>query len=291
MGIINKILSINFLNYLLKGAYRRLYQSSNCPCCHSPNGLVVDRKLFHSLIECSNCRILHRYPSESSSVMSDFYQDGYDEPGITTELPTDHILEKFLQNNFRESPKDFSYHIEILKTLGLKPGNKLLDFGANWGYATYQFKKAGFDTDAFELSKPRAAFGKKLDLNISTRYPEMDERYDMVYSCHVLEHVPNPLETIQKMLAMVKIGGMVVAHTPNGSGSFRIKNPKLFHLLWGRVHPVLLTDQFILKNFIEYPVYVSSNDRPGGIASWDKKINCLGPTDSDGFFFVISKTK
>jgi SAM-dependent methyltransferase len=222
--------------------------------------------------------------------MANFYQEGYDEPGITTELPTDHVLEGFLATNFKGSPKDFSYHIDIFKSLGLKPGNKLLDFGANWGYATYQFKKAGFDTDAFELSRPRAAFGKKLGVEISTKYPEMNGEYDMVYSCHVLEHVPNPLESIQKMLEMVKVGGLVVGHTPNGSPSFRKKNPKLFHRTWGRVHPVLLSDQFVSTNFGGHQVYVSSDDRPATVGKWDKKTRLIGSTDSNGFFFAIVKS-
>lgn len=291
MGSIKKLLNLDFVNYLLGGAYRRVNQSKVCPCCGSIKGLVVDRKLFHCLIECSKCRILHRYPAESASVMADFYQEGYEEPGITTELPTDKVLESFLANNFKGSPKDFSYHIEIFKSLGLKAGNKLLDFGANWGYATYQFKKAGFDTDAFELSRPRAAYGEKLGVHISTKYPEMKEQYDMVYSCHVLEHIPNPLKAIQNMLAMVKVGGMVVGHTPNGSLDFRNRIPKLFHRLWGRVHPVLLTDQFVSTNFSDLPVYISSDDRPETVGTWDKKEKLNGPTDSEGLFFAIVKQK
>ena len=289
MSYMKKIFNLDFIDYLLSGAYRRINQSSACPCCGSKKGKVIDRKLFHSLIECSNCHILHRYPSESALVMANFYQEGYDEPGITTELPTDQVLEGFLATNFKGSPKDFSYHIDIFKSLGLKPGDKLLDFGANWGYATYQFKKAGFDTDAFELSRPRAAFGKKLGVEISTKYPEMNGEYDMVYSCHVLEHVPNPLESIQKMLAMVKVGGFVVGHTPNGSLPFKNHIPKLFHRFWGRVHPVLLSDQFISTNFGNYPIYVSSDDKPSSVGRWDKKTKQVGNTNTEGFFFVIVK--
>lgn len=278
---------VDSVNYVFGGAYKRIYQTCVCPCCGAKAGAVVDGKRFHCIVQCFNCGILHRFPNETASEMADFYQDGYDESGITTELPTDQQLAKYLDSNFKNSPKDFSYHIEILKSLGLKQGDKLLDYGANWGYATYQFLKSGFVTDAFEMSRPRAAFGKKLGLEISTRFPDIPEKYEMVYSCHVLEHVPNPLESLQKMLALVKVGGMVVGHTPNGSEAFRKQNSKLFHRLWGRVHPVLLTGPFVSSNFGENPLFISSVDFPEIVGKWDRKSTSIGLLDGPGLFFAI----
>jgi 2-polyprenyl-3-methyl-5-hydroxy-6-metoxy-1,4-benzoquinol methylase len=248
----------------------------------------VDRKFFHALHQCLRCRILFRYPNESAAEMANFYQSNYAEPGLTTDLPNERELNHLLATNFAGSSKDFSYHIKILRSLGLKSGDRLLDFGANWGYATLQFRNAGFAVDGFELSRPRAEFGRKLGLEIATAPPEGQGIYDAVYSCHVLEHVPNPLETLKAQLRLVRPGGLVVAHTPNGSAACRAGRRKSFHSVWGRVHPVLLNEEFISRNFAEFPHYVSSDDQPEKVNQWDRCSSRIGPVDGGGFFFALA---
>ena len=273
--------------YLLSGLLLRRHQAVRCPCCRGVDSGVVDRKFFHALHQCASCGILFRYPNESAAEMASFYQANYAEPGLTTELPDDPALTHLLATNFAGSGKDFSYHVEILRSLGLKAGGPLLDFGANWGYATLQFQRAGFVVDGFEPSRPRAEFGRKLGLEIATVLPEGEAIYDAVYSCHVLEHVPNPLETLKAQLRMVRPGGLVVAHTPNGSAAWCAADRKSFHSTWGRVHPVLLNEEFISQNFAELPHYVSSDDRPETLAKWDRCSSQVGPVDGAGFFFVL----
>jgi 2-polyprenyl-3-methyl-5-hydroxy-6-metoxy-1,4-benzoquinol methylase len=115
---------------------------------------------------------------------------------------------------------------------------------------------AGFDTEAFELSAPRAFFNDTATTEIYTNLAEVLGPFDAVYSSHVLEHVPNPLETLQDLLQRVRPGGFVLAHTPNGSLEHRKRSFRTFHLHWGKVHPVLLTDRFMARNFAAQPHYV-----------------------------------
>ena len=278
-------------DYLLQGLTHRLGRSPICPCCGGLRSTQVDRKFFHTLHECRGCGILFRYPSETSVEMDKFYQAGYSEPGLTTELPSEEELTTLLENNFFGSAKDYHYHVDIFRALGLGSGAKILDFGANWGYATYQFRKAGFDATGFELSRPRAEFGKRLGLEILTTLPSKAETYDAVYSCQVLEHVPNPEETLLEQLRLVRPGGLVIAHTPNGSEAARHANPNAFHRLWGKVHPVLLTDQFILQRFGSLIHYISSDDRPSVLHMWSKEKSQIGALDRTGLFIVLVKQK
>lgn len=223
--------------------------------------------------------------------MHKFYQAGYSEPGLTTELPSEQESARLIENNFFGSAKDYHYHVDILRALGMGPGAKILDYGASWGYATYQFRKAGFDAIGFELSRPRAEFGKRLGLEILTTLPSENEAYDAVYSCQVLEHVSNPEETLLEQLRLVRPGGLVIAHTPNGSEAARHANPKAFHRLWGKVHPVLLTDQFILQRFGSLIHYISSDDRPSVLRMWSKEKSQIGALDRTGLFIVLVKQK
>jgi hypothetical protein len=76
--------------------------------------------------------LLYRFPVESPRAMADFYDVGYSEPGLTTELPNDKQLSQLLETGFKGSEKDFTYHSLILSALKVPPGGRILDFGANW---------------------------------------------------------------------------------------------------------------------------------------------------------------
>ena len=92
------------------------------------------------------------------------------------------------------------------------------------------------------------------------------------------------------MLAWVKPGGMVVAQTPNGSREFRAANPAAFHRLWGRVHPFLLTADFVTRNFAHQPCYVSSDDRPARVQAWDRASRHVADLGGSNLFFALVKT-
>ncbi len=277
------------LSYLASGLTGRFHAQALCPSCASVVKTIVDRKFFHSLLECGECHLVYRYPVENALGMDAFYQDSYAEPGLTTQLPDSDILARLLETGFRGSGKDFSYHIAVLRALGLREDNRLLDYGANWGYMTWQFKQAGFDVSAYELSVPRAKYGLKLGVDVKTEIQDVGGDFDMVYSCHVLEHVPNPAATLHEHLELLKPGGLVVAHTPNGCRSFREKHYSLFHQTWGQVHPVLLTDDFIAKVAGDRPYFVSSNDDPVSLSSWDQQSQVRQDTSQPGFIFAIRK--
>ena len=49
-----------------------------------------------------------------------------------------------------------------------------------------------------------------------TTLPATASSFDVVYSSHVLEHLPNPLASLQEQLRQTKEGGFVIAHTPSG---------------------------------------------------------------------------
>jgi SAM-dependent methyltransferase len=222
--------------------------------------------------------------------MQEFYDDDYVEPGLTTELPDDRTLDELIRTEFKGSAKDFSYHIRMMQALGVPTGATMLDYGANWGYASWQFQRAGFDVQSFEISRPRAAFGEKLGLRIATSLTDVRPPFDLIYSCHVLEHVPNPQETIESMLAMLKPGGLVVGQTPNGSPAFRDADRRHFQNIWGQVHPVLLTDGFVKRIAGSRPFLICSDDHPDYLRTWDGQSQEHRDCSRDGLFFAIRNT-
>ena len=273
--------------YMLSGLAGRITQQPSCPACGYSGGSTCDRKWLHTLIECKSCLLLYRFPVESPQAMSDFYDVGYSEPGLVTELPDERRLSELMETGFKGSEADFTYTSSILSALKVPLNGRLLDFGASWGYASWQFARDGFEVTSFEISKPRAAFGTKLGLTIHTDINEVGQGFDAVYSCHVLEHTPNPREVLLKQLSLLKPGGLVVAHTPNGGKGFRSKNYTAFHRLWGQVHPVLLSDGFVQSVAGSLPYIVTSDDRPEKLSNWDGVSQVKQSTDGSGLFFAI----
>jgi SAM-dependent methyltransferase len=50
-----------------------------------------------------------------------------------------------------------------------------------------------------------------------TRYE--DGEFDVVYSRHVLEHVPDPMKMVEEQLRILRLGGVLVNHFPVGEPS------------------------------------------------------------------------
>ena len=279
------------LSYALDGLQKRFHQKRVCPSCGSVSGSIVSVKFPYNLYECEDCGLGYRWPTETAQDMKEFYQDDYEQDGLTTDLPTDSELDAMIKDGFGE--KDFTRHIDLFRLLGAADGDRVLDFGANWGYGVYQFNRAGFDATGYEISKPRARFGLKLDVGVLTDWQDVSERppFDIVFSSHVLEHTPNPQTAIKDMLGVLKPGGLFVSVFPNGSSAFRSDDPERFKKLWGKVHPVMLNDVFLKQIFADCPLYLGSleNGNIEEVKAWDQASNGSGTLTGPELLVIARK--
>ena len=238
----------------------------DCPSCKSNENLIVDKKYFiTSLKRCENCMLLYRTPTTTIEENKDFYQEEYTQ-GFTTDCPNDDKLNELISNNFRNTEKDYSKIIEILNILDLKSNtdvSSLFDYGCSWGYGSYQLKKI-FNVKSYEISVPRAKYARdKLGVNIINESEldsllNNDNKLDFFFMSHVLEHVPNPSETLDLGLKLLKKGGYIVSFTPNGSMENKKINSK-WSQLWGMVHPNFIDEKFYEKFFKNNIYYIGSS--------------------------------
>ena len=238
----------------------------DCPSCKSNENLIVDKKYFiTSLKRCENCMLLYRTPTTTIEENKDFYQEEYTQ-GFTTDCPNDDKLNELISNNFRNTEKDYSKIIEILNILDLKSNtnvSSLFDYGCSWGYGSYQLKKI-FNVKSYEISAPRAKYARdKLGVNIINEseldsLKNNDNKLDFFFMSHVLEHVPNPSETLDLGLKLLKKGGYIVSFTPNGSMENKKINSK-WSQLWGMVHPNFIDEKFYEKFFKNNIYYIGSS--------------------------------
>ncbi len=192
------------------------------------------------------------------------YQKTYAE-GFTTDLPDDATLNALIGSDFRDHQKDYGGYLETLRQLGFGPPLRLFDYGCSWGYGSYQMAKAGYDVEAYEISRLRSDFAASR-LGVRTREPSRIEQsaYDVFFSAHVIEHVPSPRALIDLGMNALKPRGVFVCFTPNGSAARRQVAPRRWHESWGFVHPQLIDELFLEKLPAEWGCYASSasNHRP-----------------------------
>ena len=280
------------LGYAFDGLIRRSSQTRICPSCTSEDSRRIDRKGFHELRRCDDCGLMYRWPYETQEQMAHFYQSGYQQAGLTTDLPDTQTLRALMDAGFKGSQKDFSHLVHLLELLALPSGARILDFGANWGYGVWQLNQAGFACVGYELSKPRADFSRNLGVQVFTEWSEIEQRapYAVVFSSHVLEHTPDPAEALHRKLSVLAPGGLLIALFPNGSDAFRHEDPKAFHRLWGRVHPVLLNECFIRHTIPDSALFIGALCPKDFevLKDWDKTTTRTGTLSRSEMMIVLA---
>ncbi|MDJ0688933.1 MAG: methyltransferase domain-containing protein [Xenococcaceae cyanobacterium MO_188.B32] len=220
-----------------------------CPFCHHTQAEVLGNKYFLvQLRKCQNCGLMFRFPKEKPEENLRFYQFDYKE-GLTTDLPSNLELKNLLERQFKNTTKDFSGKIDLLKSY--VPKGKLLDFGCSWGYGVWQFQQAGYDTIGFEISQPRAEFGSKyLGVDIINRLEEINnlakESFDVIFTSHVLEHLPDISNVFELFYKLLKTGGILAIFVPNCDGCNTLsgfKKKKSF--AFGEKHTIAYDSSFL----------------------------------------------
>jgi 2-polyprenyl-3-methyl-5-hydroxy-6-metoxy-1,4-benzoquinol methylase len=98
--------------------------------------------------------------------------------------------------------------------------SKLLDVGAGNGYFVYLAREEfglradGLEISAAEADYARATFGIEL---LRDDLASLAERYDVVTSFNVLEHVKRPITLLTQMSERLLPGGVLLLTTPNPS--------------------------------------------------------------------------
>jgi hypothetical protein len=267
-----------------------------CPNCGGDKSRIVDRKyLITQLRRCSNCQILFRTPTDDPADNASFYETEYNQ-GFTTDIPSDDELVQLKKSNFVGHEKDYSYYIRVLTQLGLKPGAKIFDYGCSWGYGSYQFIRAGFDVTSFEVAPTRRRFAhEKLGIatvdDMERAATDLALNFDCFFSAHVLEHVPSPAQSFSYAMSLLKLDGLFVSFTPNGSDARRAITPN-WSSEWGEVHPNYIDDLFFDKSFKLTPRVVGSspvNNASVPSAAEKSELKRIDKVDRGELFFAAKK--
>lgn len=238
-----------FLKCFEKYAMR---QDTNCPHCGSSNTRCLQRKkLIVQLRRCESCSLMFRYPKDDDSENKGFYQRRYRQQTVT-ELPRKEELPQHIASNFASIGRDLTEHLSAMRDIA--PHGRLLDYGCSWGYCVYQFRETGYEAAGFEISQMRADYGRKaLGLDLVSDIKNLpDSSFDIIYSAHVLEHIPNPAVSFLQFKRLLKTGGTLFVFVPNCAG----EPARRLGVNWGPMvnekHVLALTPEFFHRNLPPY---------------------------------------
>ena len=91
-----------------------------------------------------------------------------------------------------------------------------LDFGAGNGYFVQSVKTKGWKSYGVEPSASGRTAAEQQGLKLFASLSDLpEEKLDVITLWHVLEHVPNYLETLQELVLRLKPGGQIIIAVPN----------------------------------------------------------------------------
>ena len=145
-----------------------------------------------------------------------------------------------LTDNF-ENEADYYIHLVHIATynFGLKfiKGKKVLDYGCGSGYGSCLMAGIADQVVAVDISQEAIEFAKENYSAHNLKYKEIsmlgNEKFDVITSFQVIEHVPNDKKYVKKLKRYLNSGGYLLISTPDKSNRLynHIQKPwNIYHL-------------------------------------------------------------
>lgn len=275
----------------------------NCYLCNSSdfikrNGIVRDAPSL-DILECAGCGVVTF--DSTDHIGDDFYENS----GMHSDtlVPTDEWLRLLEHDDNRRE-----------KYLNQKLVNKdVLDFGCGPGSFILKARKKAKGVYGIELESRLEGHYKENNLKVVKQIRDLPEenKFDLITSFHVFEHLKDPAEILQELSKKLKINGRIVIEIPSGSDALLTlyKNKPFSEFTYWSCHLFLfnaynlrllakkagLTLEYV-DHVQRYPLsnhlFWLANGQPGGHEKWsfmdsdelnsayEAKLASLGLTDT-----------
>jgi len=183
----------------------------SCKICTGDRLIQVTHSPMVNFHQCENCYVIFLNPQPSVATLKQQYTQ-------QELLNTGPASAWFKHNKFYL--KEISRE-RLRDVLRYKEHGDLLDVGCGMGDFCGVAREAGFNVFGTEFSDVYADQTRKtVDITeiYIGRLQEIDfsgRKFDVISLWHVLEHLPDPLETLVCLRKLVRTGGIVVIEVPN----------------------------------------------------------------------------
>lgn len=246
-----------------------------CTLCNSKKykkrpGSVRDNKQLE-IFECCECGLV--FLSENSHINESFYED--------SNMHQNFDFSKWRKETLEDDTRRFSF----LKNSLIN--KKVLDFGSGNGGFLKLAKDVCKEVTGVELEKAVIPFYMEDKLNIQNNIYNINSKFDIITSFHVIEHIKEPLEILENLKSLLEDNGKLIIEVPNANDALLTiyKSEPFSHFTYWSCHLYLYTSHTLnllakkaglkvefIKHIQRYPLsnhlYWLSQSKPGGHQIW-----------------------
>lgn len=198
------------------------FETVNCPLCGSenykinlsapdrfnPNGSAFE------IVRCLNCEVAFLNPRPTRQSIAEFYKNAAYQPFLSTQSNLS------LWDRLYRWVRVYTIRSKRKKIEKLKTGGLLLDVGCGTGEFLNEMQSSGWQVTGLEMDREAAEFAEKTyhlnvfrgDLSASSF---AGSSFDVITLWHVLEHLPNPKESLKQAKDLLKEDGWLLIACPD----------------------------------------------------------------------------
>lgn len=229
---------------------------ATCVLCGAQGSEIVSREDRHGqpllTVMCPGCGVVRNDPVPSEAELEAFYRQDYRKEYKGAEEPR---LRQVWRNLDR-----LNGHFRTFRDVYAARGGAWLDLGSGSGEFSFLAARLGAEVTAVEPNEGYAAYCRtKLDLPVQTG--RMEDcgfgagSFDLIRLSHVLEHMRDPVASLERLKGWLKPGGAIYIEVPDIEADARNKmRGRLFH--YGHIYnynPVTLRHVAARAGLVELP--------------------------------------
>ncbi|MBI2889506.1 MAG: class I SAM-dependent methyltransferase [Nitrospirae bacterium] len=138
----------------------------------------------------------------------DHIEEGFYENGAMHDDPVDGI-EDILRMTAADDKRRYEFCEQLLQN------KAVLDFGCGSGGFVALARQSAQLAEGLEIEKGWKAHHRKRGIHVYSSLSEVKRRYDFITLFHVLEHLPDPRETLGNLSRFLAPGGQVILEVPS----------------------------------------------------------------------------